>query len=169
MKCPIDDFETDNKKSYSSHMRWHKGIMSPEMYRGINKGKKNGQWKGNRVGYSALHDYIKYHLAKPKTCQKCGKEKTLDLANISQEYKRELSDWEWLCRSCHMISDGRLDNLHNRVYPLKENHALWKGVQIKIPCEFCGNEFTRRYMRTKCCSSRCGRLNYIRKCKHGSM
>ena len=68
-------------------------------------------WKGNKVGYLALHDYVKYYLARPKNCQNCNEIKRLDLANISGEYKRDLNDWEWLCRKCHMKKDGRADKL----------------------------------------------------------
>ena len=77
----------------------------------FNTGKENGMWRGDKVGKIALHDYIKYHIPLPDKCDNCHKMKKLDLANISQEYKRDLSDWEWLCRSCHMIKDGRLERL----------------------------------------------------------
>ena len=76
-----------------------------------NKGVNNGMWKDN-VGYSALHEWVKKYLFKPEFCQDCGIAKPVDLANISQEYKRDLSDWEWLCRRCHMIKDGRLLKLN---------------------------------------------------------
>lgn len=112
MKCNSCNFETENKKSYSNHMRWHKGLMSKESYLNINLKENNGMWKGSAVRYGALHDYIKYHLPKPKECPSCNKIKKLDLANISGEYKRDLSDWEWLCRSCHMKKDGRSKKLY---------------------------------------------------------
>ena len=35
----------------------------------------------------------------------CNKKKKLDLANISGEYKRDVNDFEWLCRSCHIRKD----------------------------------------------------------------
>lgn len=76
-------------------------------------GSKNPMWKGDDVGYIALHAWVKRHLKEPKNCNVCSKKKPLDLANISQEYKRDLDDWEWLCRSCHMIKDGRIKNLQN--------------------------------------------------------
>ena len=38
-----------------------------------NKGEKNGMWKGDKVSYGALHDYIKWHKPKPKLCEECGK------------------------------------------------------------------------------------------------
>jgi hypothetical protein len=69
--------------------------------------KNNGQWKGNKVGYGAIHDYIKRRFPRPTHCSKCIKIGKVDLANVSGKYKRDLSDWKWLCRSCHMRSDGR--------------------------------------------------------------
>lgn len=68
---------------------------------------KNPMWKGNNVGYNALHQYIKRKIKKPEKCSMCNKIKNLDLANISGKYKRDLTDWKWLCRKCHMIFDGR--------------------------------------------------------------
>ncbi len=76
-----------------------------------NTGKNNGMWKGDKVGLSQLHDWIRNRKPKPKFCVECKKEKPFDLANVSGEYKREVSDFRWLCRRCHMKSDGRLKNL----------------------------------------------------------
>jgi len=78
-----------------------------------NTGKRNGQWKGDLVGYTALHDYIKYHLPKPELCQCCGKVEPRDLANKGK-YDRNLNNWEWLCRRCHMTKDGRLARMIER-------------------------------------------------------
>lgn len=80
------------------------------MLRAIRKGDKNPNWKGDTVGYKSLHDWVRGNIKHSDTCMDCGqKKKFLDLANISQEYKRDLSDWEWLCRRCHMVKDGRLE------------------------------------------------------------
>ncbi len=75
------------------------------------KGERNGQWKGKKVGYHSLHEWIKNHKPKPEFCEECKKVKPYDLANISGEYKRDLNDYEWLCRKCHMKKDGRMQNL----------------------------------------------------------
>jgi hypothetical protein len=75
---------------------------------GINLGENNGMWKGDNVSYAALHDYIKYHLPRPEQCEICKKVKPYDLANKSGEYRRDFKDWYWLCRKCHMRSDGRI-------------------------------------------------------------
>ena len=76
------------------------------------KNENNNHWFGDKVGYNGIHSWIKRRLKKPELCQNCNIKKVYDLANISQQYKRNLNDWEWLCRTCHMIKDGRLDKLH---------------------------------------------------------
>lgn len=68
-------------------------------------------WKGDGVGLTALHRWVQRRWAEPPACQDCGKITKLDLANISQNYLREITDWEWLCRKCHMIKDGRMETL----------------------------------------------------------
>ena len=86
--------------------------------------KSNPNWKGNKVGYSGLHAWVKRRKPKPKRCEKCQKKKPLDLANISQEYKRDLNDWEWLCRSCHTLKDRR--------------NPVCSNCKRKLICPSCG-------------------------------
>ena len=78
------------------------------------KQKMKGKHMKNAPVYGSLHDYIKYYKPKPEKCSMCDEVKKLDLANKSQEYKRDLDDWEWLCRRCHMKKDGRLKKLIDR-------------------------------------------------------
>lgn len=75
------------------------------------QGENNGLWKGNKASYVAIHIYVKNHNLKPKTCLTCNKKIKVELHNLSGKYSREFSDWEWLCRRCHMIKDNRLFNL----------------------------------------------------------
>ena len=75
--------------------------------------EKNVNWKGDDVGYSQLHVWVKRRLQKPALCQDCQKVPPYDLANKGT-YDRNLDNWEWLCRRCHMIKDGRLENLTNK-------------------------------------------------------
>lgn len=88
------------------------------------KSGKNPNWKGANVGYAAIHSWISIRMPHKNTCSSCEKPCNPDLANISQEYKREVSDWEWLCRSCHMKKDGRIEKM--KLYGKKE------FMQIKI-------------------------------------
>ncbi len=71
------------------------------------RGDKAHSWKGDKVGYYGLHDRIRKIKPKPKLCVRCNKKPPYDLANISQEYKSDVNDFEWLCRKCHMEKDDR--------------------------------------------------------------
>lgn len=71
-------------------------------------GEKNPAWRGNKVGYKPLHQWIRKWKAQPEVCTFCRKSRKLELANISKKYKREIEDWLWLCRSCHRKYDGRM-------------------------------------------------------------
>ena len=94
-------------------------------------GSKNPNWKGDRVGRGALHDWVKEHLPKSDICSRCGLSKKLDLANVSQKYKRDLTDWEWLCRKCHMFKDDRLQNLKKGLHKgITRNHKTGKLEKV---------------------------------------
>lgn len=73
------------------------------------EGANNWIWKGDGVGYSGLHKWVRRQLGSPKRCEHChtlrGK---LEWANISREYKRETRDWFSLCTKCHRAYDDSL-------------------------------------------------------------
>ena len=75
--------------------------------------EKNVNWKGDKVGYIALHEWVTRRFKKTKLCQNCKERSPFDLANKSGKYKRDIRDWKWLCRRCHMLEDGRMKNLIN--------------------------------------------------------
>lgn len=99
-------------RTYCSRKCSKVGNLNPNWKGKVAKfGSEHPGWKGDKVGIDALHVYIRRRLPKPQKCPICRKSPPYDLANISNEYKREVSDWEWLCRKCHMEKDGRLDKL----------------------------------------------------------
>jgi len=76
--------------------------------------EKNCNWKGDDVGYSALHDWVWKYKGAPEKCEHCGRAQErvngtscVHWANISGEYKRDLEDWIGLCRRCHYIYDQK--------------------------------------------------------------
>lgn len=91
------------------------------------EGSKNPKWKGDEVGNNGLHEWIRRHKPKPRFCENCELEMPYDLANVSGKYLRDINDFKWLCRSCHMKGD-------DRIYNLKQFQS--KGVM----CVVCGQE-----------------------------
>lgn len=79
-------------------------------------GEKSASWKGDAVGYSALHRWVRKNKPIPKRCEYCKKIKKLQAANKTGKYLRTLNDWEYLCAKCHLTKDGNLKNIdpHNR-------------------------------------------------------
>jgi len=77
----------------------------------LKRGDINPHWFGNEVGYHGLHSWVRRNKIKPELCENCMKIKPYDMANISGEYKRDINDYKWLCRKCHMKEDGRMNNL----------------------------------------------------------
>lgn len=75
---------------------WNKGL--PHMQDG-----EHPNWKGDEVGYSAIHAWIKRKLGKPSKCEECCTVEAtrFEWANISGQYKRDFSDWKRLCSKCH--------------------------------------------------------------------
>ncbi len=73
------------------------------------KGTNHAHWKGEKVSYVALHQWLYRELGQPDTCEFCDKSglsgKSIHWANKSGFYKRELSDWLRLCAKCHYHYD----------------------------------------------------------------
>ena len=74
-------------------------------------GKDNPAWRGENVGRSGVHAWVKKYKPKPKLCERCGKVPPQELSSNSHVYKREFSTWEWLCKSCHSKKDGVINNI----------------------------------------------------------
>lgn len=92
--------------------------------KGINKEEKNNSWKGDKVGYSALHAWVYKKLGKPDTCENCLKTNLFGMsihwANISHEYKRDVNDWIRLCVKCHHDYDRKDIKVYRNLAKLKE-------------------------------------------------
>jgi hypothetical protein len=64
-------------------------------------------WKGDDVGYRAVHTYMQKHFPKTGVCEGCGGSAKTDYALIAgRTYSRERVDYRELCRPCHLEYDG---------------------------------------------------------------
>lgn len=84
------------------------------------EGDSRWNWKGDEVGYSALHAWVRRVLGSPTSCTDCGKKnlkgKQIHWANKSGEYKRNIEDWIRLCRKCHSEYDLKRGQWGNNPY-----------------------------------------------------
>ena len=80
-------------------------------------GTKNHQWKGYKVEYQALHDWVRSNFGQPTTCENCGTKnltgKKINWANKSGKYLRRRSDWKRLCVKCHRAYSKKSHTTHN--------------------------------------------------------
>jgi hypothetical protein len=98
-----------------NYIPWNKGLKG---YTNSGSFKKNDpnisdknayRWLGDNVGYAGVHTWVYKNLGKAIWCTWCFSLKNIQWANISQKYKRDLSDWIQLCGKCHSKYDNSLE------------------------------------------------------------
>lgn len=78
---------------------WNKGIFE----------EKSSGWKGDNIGYEGIHGWVERQLGKKRECDFCGSKeaKKYDWSNKDHLYKRNITDWQRLCVSCHFKYDKK--------------------------------------------------------------
>ncbi len=157
-------------KKFIQH-HFNKTGMCRENLRNVRLGYKNPMWKGDKVSYGSLHEWIKYHKPKPKLCKRCEINEPHDLANVSGKYLRDINDFEWICRKCHMKDDGRLIKISilGKENWKKSSRILAEKRKLKTYCKR-GHELIpdnirvneRGHRMCKVCQSITGHVRYLR-------
>lgn len=112
--------EYDSPGSFKKgHSTWNKGKKWDEMF-----GEKNPMWKGDDATMIAHHNWVKRQLGTPQKCEFCGttEDRMYHWANISHEYKRDVSDYMRLCVPCHKKYDmGKIAKDGRTITSIKKN------------------------------------------------
>ena len=73
-------------------------------------GEKSGKWKGNKVGYWGIHDWLQKEFGKANKCENPNcfkKSRVFNWAKLENKlYERRRENFIMLCRSCHAKYDG---------------------------------------------------------------
>lgn len=70
------------------------------------RGPDHPNWKGDEVGYFALHDWVERNKERTGRCEWCGATPNLThFANLSGDYRRDVADFAELCLPCHYAYD----------------------------------------------------------------
>lgn len=111
--------DTKNKISQKKlgTVPWNKGVKGwnphpAKPWLGV-FGQDNPTWKGQKVGYRRLHNWVEEELGAPMVCSNCSfmsnNRRRIHWANKSHFYKRDTTDWIRLCVKCHIAYDkGKL-------------------------------------------------------------
>lgn len=62
--------------------------------------------KTDRKLYMRIHEWVYKNVPKHQVCNRCKLPKKLEASNNSGMYAPHISDWEWICHSCHAKKDG---------------------------------------------------------------
>ena len=106
---------------------WNKGMPAPwarkrmlernpmkeevnrERMRKNNPMSHEGEVAYKRPDYKRIHYWVIKTLGRPKQCEHCKEiienPRKINWANISREYKKDVTDWKRLCKKCHCIFD----------------------------------------------------------------
>lgn len=70
------------------------------------KNDGNPAWKGDKVGYSGIHIWLRNNFGYLEKCERCGSTKFVEWAlRNGKKYERKRENFISLCRSCHMKMD----------------------------------------------------------------
>jgi hypothetical protein len=83
-------------------------------------GSDNPAWRGDKITYSGLHQYVRKWLSKPDLCVNCKRVPPKDIYCTNDVQTRNLEDWVWLCRTCIMYIDGRNEKSHSQSAATRE-------------------------------------------------
>jgi len=62
-------------------------------------------WKGDKAKYFAKHFYMRKYKTKPDRCEICGEKKKLELSSKDHKYTRNVDEYQYICKSCHVKYD----------------------------------------------------------------
>ena len=75
------------------------------------KRKYRKKYKKETISMTNLHAWIKRRKEVPDKCVMCNKDTSkLQLANLSNEYYKDIRDFIWVCKRCHLL----LDNIYKK-------------------------------------------------------
>jgi hypothetical protein len=95
-------WQTWNKGLTGVQVAWNKGIHFTQLMN-----EKHPLWKDGDASPEAKHEWIRRRLGRPSKCEHCGttEKRMYHWANISGEYKRDITDYMRLCVPCHKRYD----------------------------------------------------------------
>lgn len=105
-------------------------------------------WRTNLPNYRQLHRWVENTLGKPNRCNICGdtSKRRYEWANISNQYLKDVSDWQRLCVPCHRRLTRNTHNMCSKGHKLTpENTYIRKNTNYKN-CKKCRATYRLNYL-----------------------
>lgn len=120
-------------------------------HKNYSKDDKHYLWKGLKASYEAKHAWIYRRLGKADHCDKnlLHVNRKYQWANLSGQYKRDISDYQQLCVQCHQKMDyekvygNKCKNGHEYT---EQNTYIRKDNPNARICKECRKKYQRRYL-----------------------
>lgn len=105
---------------------------------------------GTSYGYRAAHKWVERRLGKPEGCSHCGTKepRKYQWANLSGEYKKDLSDWIRLCIPCHTKYFTPRSPVCGKGHPMQRENIGQNYLGHRF-CLTCKRDHARNYQRRR--------------------
>jgi hypothetical protein len=90
---------------YSKNEIGARNSIATEFKKGLVANEKHPNWKGDKVGYDALHQWVSRNWGKAKECVNGHIAPKYEWSNLTGIYNRDRCNWRQLCISCHRKDD----------------------------------------------------------------
>ena len=96
------------------------------------RGSENQNWKGDKVGYWGIHDWLKTNYGVAVKCEQCGSEKKVQWAKLeNKKYERKRENFWQLCARCHVIYDGTIPYVSKgRKWSMRMRKKISKATKL---------------------------------------
>ena len=100
--------------------------------------------------YVSVHMWVAYHYGKANHCENnpSHKSKRFEWANLSGEYKREISDWKQLCIKCHRKLDQKSECKNGHEFTDDNVYILPSRPTVRN-CRKCQRESLKKYLERR--------------------
>lgn len=99
-------YPEEGKKKLSCIFKGVRRNPSGEFKKGQTSGSNNINWKGDEVGYYALHMWLKRNYSWSGVCEMCNGDDNVQIASRDYSYTRNREDYMELCYKCHRKYDS---------------------------------------------------------------
>jgi hypothetical protein len=98
--------------------------------------------------YFATHNWVRYHFGKASICSNlecAGRSTTFEWSNNSGLYKRDIEDWQQLCRSCHRLKDKGVRCKYGHKFT--EENTYRRPDNGTKRCKICRDSYTKQFLK----------------------